>query len=131
MFRSLGKEQDKAFTELKTLGHLSKDAKTRPVTDASPVGLSAVLNQVQNGEERAICFPRRSLTDVERRYSQTDQEALGIVWACKRLHMYLYGTAFKVLTHHKPLKFIYSKKATPRARVSRSVLRLQPYRFTG
>ena len=68
MFRSLGKEQDRAFTELKkwltntkTLGHLSKDAKTRPVTDASPVGPSAVLNQVQNGEERAICFPRRSL----------------------------------------------------------------------
>lgn len=43
------KEQGRAFTELKkrlakteTLGYFSKDAKTRLVTDASPVGLGAV-----------------------------------------------------------------------------------------
>ena len=114
----------------KTLGHLSKDAKTRPVTDASSVGLSAVLTQVKNGEERVTCFHRRSLTDVERRYSQTEREALNIVWACKPLHMYLCGTDFKVLTVSKLLKFIYSKKSTPGARVSRLVLRLQPCRFT-
>ena len=34
-----------------------------------PVGLGAVLTQVQNGEERVICYANRSLTDVERRYS--------------------------------------------------------------
>ena len=44
--------------------------------------------------------------------------------------MYLYGTDFKILTDHKPLKLIYSKKSQQSARVSRWVLRLQPYCFT-
>ena len=92
--------------------------------------LGAVLAQVQNGEEQVICYASRSLTDVERRYSRTEREALGIVWACERLHMYLYGTDFEILTDHKPLEFIYSRKSHPSARVNRWVLRLQPYRFT-
>ena len=32
-----------------TLDYFDKDAETRLVTDASPVGLEAVLTQVQNG----------------------------------------------------------------------------------
>ena len=92
--------------------------------------LVAVLTQVQNGEERVICYASQSLTDVERRYSRTEREALDIVWACERLHMYLYGTDFEILTDHKPLEFIYSRKSHPTARVHRWVLRLQPCRFT-
>ena len=67
---------------------------------------------------------------MEKRYSQTEKEALGIVWACETLHIYLYGTDFEILTDPKPLQFIYSKKLQPSARVNRWVLRLQPYRFT-
>ena len=134
---SWGKEQEVAFDELKkrlatieTLGYFDSAAKTRVITDASPVGLGAILVQEQNGEERVICYASRSLTDVEKRYSQTEKEALGIVWACERLHMYLYGTDFEILTDHKPLQFIYSKKSRPSARVNRWVLRLQPNCFT-
>lgn len=36
-----------------------------------------------------------SLSDVERIYSQTEKEALGIVWGCKRFHMYLIGSKFE------------------------------------
>ena len=43
--------------------------------------------------------------------------------------MYLYGTDFEILTDHKPLEFIYSRKSHPSARVNRWALRLQPYRF--
>ena len=106
------------------------DAETRLITDASSVDLREVLTQLQNGEERVICYASRSLTDAEIHYSQTEREALGIVWACERLHMYLYGTDFQILTDHKPLKFIYSRKSQPSARVNRWVLQLQPYRFT-
>ena len=52
------------------------------------------------------------------------------MWACERLHMHLYGTDFEILTDHKPLLFIYSKKSQPSARVNRWALRIQPYRLT-
>ena len=130
------KEQDKAFNELnkrlantETLGYFDLDAETRLITNASPVDLGAVLTQVQNNEERVICYASRSRTDVEIHYSQTEREALEIVWACERLHMNLYGTDFEILTDHKPLEFIYSRKSHPSAKVNRWVLQLQPYRF--
>ena len=44
--------------------------------------------------------------------------------------MYIYGIDFEILTDHKPLEFIYSKKSHPSARVNHWVLRLQPCRFT-
>lgn len=130
-------EQEQAFNELKkrltnatTLGYYDPKAKTIVITDASPVGLGAVLVQEQDNERRIICYASRTLSDVEKRYSQTEKEALGIVWACERFHMYLHGTEFELHTDHKPLEFIYSSKSKPCARIERWVLRLQPYKFT-
>ena len=61
--------------------------------DASPVGLGAALTQLQpDGSERAVSYASRFLTAVERRYSQTEGEALAVVWGCERHHMYLIGT---------------------------------------
>lgn len=118
------------MAKTETLSYFDSAAKTRVITDASQVDLGAILVQEQNGEERVIRYASRSLTDVEKSYSQTEKEALGIVWVCERLHMYLYGTDFEILTDHKPLQLIYSKKSQSSARVNRWVLRLQPYRFT-
>ena len=131
-----GPEQKSAFQELQqrlakaeTLAYFKKDAKTKIVTDASPVGLGAVLIQEQDGINRVIYYASRGLTDVERRYSQTEKEALGIVWACERFHVYLYGIDFELWTDHQPLTFIYAKRSRPSARIERWVLRLQPYSF--
>ena len=93
-------------------------ANTKLITDASPVGLGAVLTQDQIGEDRVIWNASRSLSEVEKRYSQTEREALGVVWACERFHMYLYGIDFELLTDHKPLEFIYSMKSKPSAKIS-------------
>lgn len=73
---------------------------------------------------------KESLTDVERRYSQTEKEALALVWACERFHQYIFGLDFILETDHKPLEFIYSTKSKPSLRIERWVLRLQSYRFT-
>lgn len=77
-----GSEQAEAFQKLKNelaraevLGYYDKDAETRVITDASPVGLGAVLAQKQQGEFRVIMYASRSLTDAERRYSQTARGA--------------------------------------------------------
>ena len=63
------------------------------------------------------------------RYSQTEREALAVVWGCERFHLYLYGTTFDIYTDHKPLEIIYSQTSKPPARIERWGLRLQPYRF--
>ena len=129
-----GDEQRKSFQELKrrlcstkTLAYFDPEAQTQLITDAGPVGLGGVLIQIQDGVPRAICYVSRALTDVERKYSQTEKEALAIVWACERLHLYLYGITFELLTDHKPLEMIYSTRSKPSARIERWVLRLQQY----
>ena len=131
------KDQREAFKALKetlasaeTLAYYDKDAKIRVIAKASPVGLVAVLAQDQNGQWRPAYNTSRSLTAVERRYSQTEREDLALVWACERFHVYLYGKNFELETDHKLLEVIYSSKFRPSARIERWVLRIQPYEFT-
>ena len=130
-------EQQDAFDTLKrklaevtTLAYFNRDAQcTQVIADASPVGLGAVIVQQHNGITKPICSASRTLTDVERRYSQTEKEALALVWACERFHQYIYGLRFELVTDHKPLEIIYSRTSKPSARIERWVLRLQPYDF--
>ena len=85
----------------------------------------------QQGEElRVISYASRSLSDTKRRYSQTEKEALAIVWACERFHAYLYGAEFELMTDHKPLECIFSPKSKTCARIERWLLRMQPYKFS-
>ena len=84
-----GPEQKKSFECLKqkmaeacTLAYFDKNAPTKIITDASPVGLGVVLVQEQDGAWTSVCYASRSLTGCEQRYSQTEKEALGVVWAC-------------------------------------------------
>ena len=109
-----GKEQQVAFEKLKelithadALAYFNVNSRTRIVADASPVGLGAVLTQLQGSEWRVIGYASRCLSDVERRYSQTEKEALALVWACERFNMYVFGREFELETDHKPLEYIY------------------------
>lgn len=103
-----GEEQEKSFQKLKSqvasapvLSKFDKDACTCVIADASPVGLGAVLVKEKNGENRAICYTSHSLSQVERRYIQTEKKALALVWACERFHLYLYGLPlFDLVTGH-------------------------------
>ena len=113
-------------------GYYDKEAVTHVNTGASSVELGAPLAQKQGVEFRVIMNANRSLTDFERRYSQTEREALAIVWACERLHTYLYGTKFHLVTDHKPLEVnvLYSKKSNLAARIERWVLLMQEFDYT-
>eukprot|EP00057_Strongylocentrotus_purpuratus_P008996 XP_011663470.1 PREDICTED: uncharacterized protein K02A2.6-like [Strongylocentrotus purpuratus] len=92
--------------------------------DASPVGLGAMLTQ----EGSTIIYASRSLTPTEQRYSQIEREALGIAWGVHRLHTYLFGRNFTVVTDHKPLIPIFGKpKIVPSARIANWMLKLQHY----
>ncbi|XP_033641983.1 uncharacterized protein K02A2.6-like [Asterias rubens] len=133
-----GKEQQNSFDVLKdcltkteTLGYYRLDAtRTQLVTDASNVGLGAVLLQEYEGETRVISYASRTLSDVETRYSTTEKEALAVVWACEKFQIYLYGLNFELITDHKPLEVLYGPKSKPNARIERWVLRLMPFTYT-
>lgn len=111
------------------LFHFDPSLRTRVVADASPVGLGAVLLQFYEGDPRIILFASKSLTDTERRYAQTEKEALALVWAVERFRIYLLGICFELETDHKPLETIFSPNSSPCLRIERWVLRLQAYNY--
>ena len=136
------KTEQKAFEELKKL--LCSDRvltfynplkRLKLDTDASSVGLGAVLSHIDDDgtNERPVEFISRTLSNAEKKYSQIDKEALGIVWAIKRFHMYLYGRHFELVTDHQPLVHIFGpKRGIPEMtanRLSRYALLLQNYDY--
>ena len=58
--------------------------------------------------DRPVEFISRTLSPIERRYSQIDRETLSIVWSVKRFHKYVYARPFELLTDHEPLQHIYN-----------------------
>ena len=113
--------------------YFDPDKETEIVVDASPVGLGAILAQVdpKSNDRHTVSYASRSLTETEQRYSQTEREALAVVWACEHLHLYIYGKPLTAYTDHKPLIAIYGNPASqPPARIQRWALRLQPYQLT-
>ena len=55
-----------------------------------------------------VSYVSRALIPVETRYSQNEREALAIIWACAKFHLYLYGTEFRAITDHKPLERLFN-----------------------
>lgn len=96
------------------------------LVDASPVEIGAIISQNQ----QTIAYASRALTDVESRYSQTEREALAIIWPWKHFGIFIRGTKnVNVVTDHKPLERIWQKAKIP-LRIERWGLRLQPYKLT-
>ena len=134
-----GAKESKAFQEIKDLltrapvmAYHRQGATTRPTTDASPVGVGAILEQKQeDGTYKPIYYASRKLSKVEVRYSQFEREALAVRWACEKFYLYLYGIKFEVCTDHKPLVTVLSAKSKPpSARIERWLLYLQQFQYT-
>lgn len=120
----------RTMSQIPTLGYYDPDDKTQVFADASPVGLGAVLVQHDGRGPRIIAYGNKSLTDCEKRYCQTEKEALALVWAVEHFDMYLFGkNSFELVSDHKPLEVIFGANSKPCARIERWVLRLQSYNF--
>ena len=91
------------------MAYFDKDKETFVIVDASPVGVSGILAQKPRHSEnhKVVAYASRTLTNVEQRYSQTEKEALAIVWAVEHFHLFLFGNEFTLVTDHKPLEVIY------------------------
>jgi hypothetical protein len=56
--------------------------------------------------ERPISFASRRLTPAETRYTTTERELLGVVYACAKWRHHLAGELFEVLTDHQALSWL-------------------------
>ncbi|GFS53716.1 retrovirus-related Pol polyprotein from transposon 297 [Trichonephila clavipes] len=98
-------------------------------TDALNAGMGAVLTQLtEQGEERPIHYLSKKFSEVEKRYCTTEKECASIVFAIKRLHYYLDGNSFLVMTDHNPLVCL-NRNVSSNPRLMRWALALQPYNF--
>lgn len=98
-------------------------------TDASGVGLGAVLLQGEVGNYHPVAYISRKLFPREVRYSTIEKECLAMKWALDSLRYYLLGRHFTLETDHRALQWLNNMKDT-NARITRWYLSLQPYQFT-
>ena len=113
-----GEPQERAFVSLKNrvaaspILHLPDPKKTFIVrTDASDIGLGAVLMQTHDGVEFPVCFASRKLLPRRRAYSTIEGECLALVWAIENFRVYLYGRQFILQTDHTPLTYTSQAKS--------------------
>ena len=136
------KEQQVAFEKIKEmliapnlLVHFDENKPLMLSCDASPYGVGAVLSHLMdNQSDKPIAYASRSLSTVERKYSQLDKEALAILFGVSKFHHYLYGRHFIIYSDHKPLMHIFNQsKAVPvmaSARLQRWALTLSSYHYS-
>lgn len=103
-------------------------------SDASSYAIGTVAyHEYPDGSRKAFYYASRRLSDTEGRYSQIEKEALGIIFAVKKYHRFIFGRQFTLLTDHKPLLSIFgSKKGIPvhtANRLQRWALTLLGYNF--
>ncbi|GFV62201.1 retrovirus-related Pol polyprotein from transposon 17.6 [Trichonephila clavipes] len=75
-------------------------------TDASSIGVGAVLNQ----EQRPVIFASRTLSGAERNYTVTERKCLAVVWALSKFRTYLGSLPIKVITDHAALTRLTRRK---------------------
>ncbi|KAK3095582.1 hypothetical protein FSP39_016324 [Pinctada imbricata] len=98
-------------------------------TDASNLGMGAVLSQIQGNQEKVICYFSKTFSKSERHYCVTRKELLAIVAAIKQFHHYLYGRNFLVRSDHGALRWLFNFKK-PEGQMARWLEQLATYDFT-
>ena len=108
--------QDVAFqmkmelTNSPVLAPYNVNAETKVTADASAYGLGAVIAQKQSSSEwRPVAYASHSISEAEGRYSQTEKEALALVWACEKFEDYIIGKSITLEMDHKPLVLFLTK----------------------
>ena len=123
-----------AVLDAPTLIRFDRTLPTRVTTDASIIGIGAVLEQLTSMEWRPVAFWSRKLKDAETRYSATDIEWLAVVDAVTLVwRHFLEDIPFVVRSDHKALERKLHKSAHDppiSSRQARWIERLMPFALT-
>ncbi len=99
-------------------------------TDASDVGIGAVLDQDEGGQvvKRVIAYASKTLSNTQRHYCTTNKELLAVVMAIELFCYYLAGRHFTVVTDHASLTWLHNFRE-PEGMVAWWIACLQPFDF--
>lgn len=97
-------------------------------TDASNVGIGAVLSQGVVGRDNPIMFYSRTLNESEVNYSTIEKECLAIIQAVKIFRPYVYGRKFKIISDHQPLQWLFNLRE-PNSKLVRWRLKLEEFDY--
>ena len=99
-------------------------------TDASTLGLGAILSQVQNdGMIHPIAYASQAVDKHERNYGISELETLGLVWAVRYFRPYILGHPCVVYTDHAACLSILNT-AKPSGKLARWALTIQEMDLT-
>ena len=112
---SIRKNKRNTYVWSLSLTHYDPKLDIIVASDASSYGIGpCILHKLPDGRRKANAHASQSLLPVEKQYSQTEKETLGIIFAVIKFHIYLHGRRFTLETDHKPLLSIFgSKKGLP------------------
>lgn len=112
-------ELEHSFSKLKTaIAHAKMLYTPNPAlpfylaTDASNVGISAMLYQMEGDTKRFISFESRALRTSERNYHAHKKELLAVVFALLKNQHLLRNRSFMLITDHQSLIYLKSQKNT-------------------
>jgi len=98
-------------------------------TDASNIGVGAVLSQQQEDSEVVLAYASRTMNKAERNYDTTRKELLAVIFAFKTFKQYLLGRHFLVRTDHSALRWL-RKTPEPMAQLARWLAFIEQYDFS-
>lgn len=89
----------KALSQSPILAYPSFDCEFYLETNASILGLGAVLCQIPDDDKKhPIAYASRALGSCEKNYAITEFETLAVVWAVSHFRSYLYGQRVTIFT---------------------------------
>ncbi|RVW99426.1 Retrovirus-related Pol polyprotein from transposon opus [Vitis vinifera] len=94
--------------------------------DASDFAIGAVLGQREDEKPYVIYYTSKTLNEVQRNYTTTENELLAVVFALDKFRAYLVGSFIVVFTDHSALRYLLTEQDA-KVRLIRWILLLQEF----